>query len=156
VDSDFGYYERMSEWPRSGRYDRDPDMPGVQPEVDGLTYNGAIWLRAQAIYGVDPSNPDANPDRYAGAVGYYEARAYGDALLWDWGDDEASRDRFRTLIRASDERFRHATIALGAVIANHLLSAGDALVSTRLATRIVPSSTSMDGWELGFHWMWTP
>lgn len=156
IDGTFGYYEQMSEWSRSGRFDRDPDTPGVQPEIDGLSYNGAVWSRAQAIYGVDPENPDLHPDRLESAVVYYQSRAFGEEYLWDWGEEEGARDRFRELIRDSDERFRHATITAGALLANHVFAAGDALVSSRLTTRFTPSAFRADGWDLSVRWAWTP
>ena len=49
VEGDFDYYERLTRWESSGRYDEDPDAPGLQPEVDPSTFNGSIWDRARRI-----------------------------------------------------------------------------------------------------------
>ena len=40
VDGDFNYYETLSQWDRSGAFDRDADSSGLQPEQDPSTFNG--------------------------------------------------------------------------------------------------------------------
>lgn len=152
MEGDFTYYERLTQWARSGRFDGDPESPGVQPETDASTFNGSIWDRARRIYGVPSGDPDASG--YEPALEYYGERAYGEAFLWDWTEDPEARERFRSLIRTSDARYRHATLALGLLFANHLISAADAFVSVRgLSLELAPMSV---GTEIRVHWEWTP
>ena len=145
IDGDFNYYETLSKWTRSGSFDRDPTLLGVQPELDGQTYNGSIWTLASQIFlpagmGVPVSDP-----AYQSALAYYLGRAYGTDLLWDWSGAPGAQQEFTDLIEASDARFRQATTAVGVVIANHLLSAVDAYLATRgrqapVRLRLVPGS----------------
>lgn len=131
VDGDFDYYETLSKWSRSGDFDTDGGLAGVQPEMDPTTYNGSIWALASQIYipGGGPV-PDTDP-AYQSALAYYSERAYGDQFLWDWSAVPGGREELGGLIKASDDRFRQATTALGVVIANHLISAADAYLSSR-------------------------
>ena len=129
VDADFNYYETLSKWDRSGAFDRDAASSGLQPEEDPATFNGTIWARAQAIFlggGGQPGDVG-----FAQALEYYEARAYETEFLWDWNRTTGGRSRLGEIISESDSRFRQATTALGVVIANHLVSAVDAFLSTR-------------------------
>jgi hypothetical protein len=154
IDGDFTYYERLTQWTRSGSFDRDDVMPGIQPETDPTTFNGAIWDRAARIFGVSPEAPNPGESGYAAALEYYEERAYGDTFLWDWSEHPGEIDRFGALIRASDERFQRATIALGLLFANHLISAVDAFVSVRgLSLEIAPMPS---GEGIGMRGEWRP
>ena len=131
VDGDFEYYETLTKWSRSGSFDSDPAASGVQPEPDPGTFNGSIWALALQIYvaGGGPPPQPGDP-AYQGALAYYEERAYGNPLLWDWGASDGRRQLAR-LIEDSDDRFRQATTVLGAVLANHLIAGVDAYVSAR-------------------------
>ncbi len=130
VDGDFDFYERMSNFERSGAFDADPALAGIQPERDGATYNGRIWGLAEGLFlGAGPAVPGA--PGYAQALEYYRERAYGQAFLWDWTLDPTSRGRFQRLIGESDDAFRTARTAVGILIANHLVSAIDAFLITR-------------------------
>ena len=154
IDGDFTYYERLTQWTRSGSFDRDAMTPGIQPESDPSTYNGAIWDRAARIFGVSLNAPDPGGPGYAAALGYYEERAYADAFLWDWSEHPSERDRFGALIRASDERFQRATIALGLLFANHLISAVDAFASARGLSFEIALMPSGEG--IGMRGEWRP
>jgi hypothetical protein len=142
VDGDFGYYETIEKWTRSGAFDHDAATAGIQPEPDPATYNGMIWERATELYlPGGPGVPVSDPS-YQAALAYYGEHAYGTAFLWDWSASPAAQSTYADLIRESDNRFRQATTALGVVIANHLLSSADAYLSARgrsAALRIVPS-----------------
>ncbi len=132
VDGSFTYYETLSTWVRSGAFDADPDAEGIQPEENASTFNGSIWRRATGLF-VPPGSPlDPTDASYRRALEYYRDRAYRTAFLWDWSGREQDRLTLGDLIRQSDDRFRQATAALGAVLANHLLSGVDAYVSARL------------------------
>jgi hypothetical protein len=74
--------------------------------------------------------PESDP-AYQSALAYYRDRAYGTEFLWDWSGEEGAQSEFADLIVESDERFRQATNVVGAVIANHLVSAVDAYLSAR-------------------------
>jgi hypothetical protein len=141
IDGDFEYYETLSKWTRSGAYDADAGRDGIQPESDPATYNGSIWALAERIYlpGGGPV-PETDP-AYQDALGYYQARAYDMAFLWDWSPTPGGKEEMTRLIEASDDRFRQATTTLGLVIANHVISAADAYLASR--GRALPVKLSM-------------
>ncbi len=134
VDGNFEYYESMTEFRSSGAYDLDPEESGVQPEVDGDTYNGFIWELAREIYFLD--DPEAPAEeraiQYDKAIRYYLSRAIPPTLAWNWSDNDLQQAEFAELIRESDENLRRGTTMIGLILANHLLSAVDALVTGRL------------------------
>lgn len=132
-DGDWHYYEALSRYRSSGAFDADPERAGVQPETDPGTYNGSIWELARAIHftgGAEPS-PEGTPE-YEAALEYYKRRAVTSEFAWSWGGNIAEQEAYGGLIRSSDEAFRSATRALGVILANHLVSAVDALVTARL------------------------
>jgi hypothetical protein len=134
TDAGWEYYEALTHFRASGAYDADPSRPGVQPEEDPATFNGSIWALAQEIYlPENPENPipeDSEP--YEKAFEYYLSRAYAPALAWDWGANTLHQEEYTGLIKDSDEALRSSTEMIGVILANHLLSAVDALVSGRL------------------------
>ncbi|MFC1575292.1 hypothetical protein ACFL5A_01430 [Gemmatimonadota bacterium] len=133
-DGDWEYYEALTHFQASGAYDGDPTRPGVQPEDNPETFNGTIWELAQELfYPEDPEVPvDENSPQYRKAFNYYLSRAYAPELTWNWGTNTLHRSEYAELIRASDENLRKSTNMIGVILANHLLSAVDALVSGRL------------------------
>lgn len=142
ADGDFDYYERMSKWTRSGAFDADASASGVQPETNTSTYNGSVWALASQIYFSGAAPPPSDP-AYQSALAYYQQRAYGTSFLWDWNTGSGEQGELARLIDESDSRFGQATTALGAVIANHLVSAVDAYLSARgragpASLRVVP------------------
>jgi hypothetical protein len=134
VDGDFEYYEAMTQYSASGAYDTSPDDLGVQPEEDPETYNGSIWALAREIFFLDdPGGPvDPGSDHYQNALRYYMSRAYEPNQAWNWGDNVLQQAEYSELIRLSDENLRRGTTMVGVIIANHLLSSVDALVTGRL------------------------
>jgi hypothetical protein len=151
MDGVFAYYETMSKWTASGAFDTDPDASGVQPEPDPSTYNGSIWARAEQIYVGGGPVPETDP-AYRSALAYYSELAYHTGFLWDWSGVPGGKDRLADLIEATDDRFREATTALGAVIANHLVSAADAYLAARgrsapMRLTIVPDRRPGGGWS---------
>lgn len=141
----WAYYEAMIDWVRSGAYDVDPTQPGIQPEEDPSTFNGAKWALAKEIYFPPGVTPAVGTVAYQQALTYYEKTAYGAAYLWDWTGKNAALAKYDNLVHRSDSRFREASATLGAVLANHLLSAVDAYVSTRSRLRtglhVAPQAT---------------
>jgi len=153
VDGDFDYYETLSKWTASGAFDADASLAGIQPEMDASTYNGSIWSLAKQIYIPGGGPVPENDPAYQSALAYYVLRAYGPQFLWDWSGVSGGKDEFGSLIEATDDRFRQATTAIGVVIANHLISAGDAFLSSRgraLPARVavIPSGLPYGpGWQ---------
>ncbi len=140
VDGSFEYYEALSEYPSSGAFDADPLRPGIQPESDSRTYNGVIWGLAREIFLPDqpPEEPDPESPSYGKALEYYASRAYAPNFTWNWGPNILQQGEYRNLIEASDENLRRSTTMVGLILANHLLSAVDGLISGRLGAS--PSS----------------
>ena len=133
MDGDFEYYETLSHWVQSGRFDLDPVLEGIQPETDPGTFNGSIWSRARDIYFPEGApEPREGDPIYEEALAYYRARAYPARFLWDWSPDPSAWAAYDRTIEASDDRFRQVTLLTGALMANHLLSGVDAFVSARL------------------------
>jgi hypothetical protein len=131
VDGDFDYYETLTKWTRSGAFDADAGLAGLQPEADPATFNGMIWQRAVAIYLPEGQATPSGDPGWERAREYYRARAYGTELLWDWTGTGDAQDSYADILSDSDAKYRQATNILGAVIANHLVSAADAWLSGR-------------------------
>ena len=74
-------------------------------------------------------------------------RAIQPGFLWDWTGREENLELYRDLIDESDEALRTATVVFGAVVANHLFSAVDAFVSSRLG-RAAPVAASAEWREI--------
>jgi hypothetical protein len=134
TEAGWDYYEALSKFQSSGAYDMDPQSPGIQPETNPETFNGSIWVLARALF--LPGGPEAPVDEasesYENAIRYYQSRAYRPDLAWNWGGSQLHRQEYADLIRASDENLRRSTTMIGVILANHLLSAVDALVTGRL------------------------
>ncbi len=136
-DGDFEYYERLTQWMTSGRWDADPVLDGVQPESDPSTYNGSVWALATQIFNLDPAAPQQSPG-YTRAMDYYRNNGYGPRFLWAWREGTGDRLRLSRLISRSDGRFKDARLALGVLAANHVVSAVDGFITARL--RALPNT----------------
>jgi hypothetical protein len=133
-DTIFEYYEQMERFAESGSYDADPG-PAFAPELDRQTYNGAVWLLARRTYWENPDvSPDPTSPEYWRAVQFYQARAVGPNFLWSWRNHSLEHEVFRDYIKRSDTAFRRAQNQVGLLLANHVLSAVDALISARMST----------------------
>lgn len=132
-DTVFEYYETMERFTESGVYDLDPGAALI-PESDPATYNGSVWLLARNTFWPDPNVwPPADSPEYQRAVQFYQEHAVGPNYLWSWRAASLERDAFRESIRKSDDAFRRVQTQLGVLLANHLVSAVDALISSRLS-----------------------
>ncbi|CAN5779291.1 hypothetical protein BH23GEM10_BH23GEM10_12860 [soil metagenome] len=133
-DTVFEYYEAMANpaWPASGAFDVEPTREGVQPERRRGTFNGDLWQLATALF--IPGGGEAVPGApgYDAALAYYIARAIPPGYAWAWGASNLEQQVFADLITESDAAFRTATRFLGLILANHVVSAVDALVTHRL------------------------
>lgn len=131
-DTVFEYYEQMERFAESGRYDTAAG-PAFVPENDPRTYNGAVWLLARQTFWEDPDRPpDPMSLEYWRALQFYQARAVGPDFRWSWRDHSLEHQVFRETIRRSDTAFRRAQSRIGLLLANHVLSTVDALISNRL------------------------
>ncbi len=137
VDGSWGYYETMGQYARSGAFDADPARAGVQPETDAATYNGSVWALSRALFLPDGQGEPGTPE-YERALAHYDARAAAPAFLWSWEGNEDAWGRFGGLIDEADHASRVAGRALGAVLANHFVSAVDALLTARLRNESRP------------------
>jgi hypothetical protein len=132
-DTIFEYYEQMERFAESGSYDGDPG-PTFVPETDPQTYNGAVWLLARRTFWENPGvSPDPTSPEYWRAVQFYQARAVGPNFQWSWRDHSLEHEVFRDYIKRSDTAFRRAQNQIGLLLANHVLSAVDALISARMS-----------------------
>lgn len=128
----FEYYERMEKWVESGAYDL---VPGgtIEPETDTATFNGAQWLLARRTFWQDPDAPPPPESvEYLAALRFYRGRAVQPDFRWSWRDAQLAQDVFRRTIARSNDAYRHASMDLGIILGNHMLSMVDAFVSMRL------------------------
>lgn len=128
----WAYYESMEHYLESGVFDRFPGGD-VDPDINPATYNGAMWLLARTTYWSDPSIPPlpSSPE-YRGAINFYLDRAVRSEYRWSWRNAQLEQDLYVRTIRRSNMSWREARAALGIALANHLLSAVDAVVTLRV------------------------
>jgi hypothetical protein len=144
-NGDFEYYERMSHYQESGRYDV---ISGgrLNPETDTTTYNGAVWLLARRTYWADPSVvPDTTSPEWTRAVAFYRARAYDQLYRWSWTQAPLEYAAFVDLIGESNDANRRAMLDLGVIIANHVLSTVDAYITLRLRHDVSRQEFAIEG-----------
>lgn len=128
----WAYYESMEHYLESGVFDR---VPGgdVDPDINADTYNGAMWLLARTTYWSDPNvAPPTESAEYRRALNFYLNRAVRAEYRWSWRNAQLEQDLYVRTIRRSNTAFREARTALGALLANHLLSSVDAFVTLRV------------------------
>jgi hypothetical protein len=131
-DTVFEYYEQMERFVESGAYDADSGSAFV-PENDTRTYNGSVWLLARRTFWEDPNvAPDPTSPQYWKALQFYQARAVTADFLWTWREHSLEHQVFRDYMQRSDNAFRRAQSQIGLLLANHLVSAIDALISARM------------------------
>lgn len=126
------YYENMEKYLESGVFDR---LPGgeVDPDLDERTYNGITWLRARTTYWVDPNvAPPISSAEYRRAINFYLDRAVRPEYRWSWRNAQLEQDLYIRTIRRSNMSGRAARAALGVALANHMLSAVDAVITLRV------------------------
>jgi hypothetical protein len=133
-DTVFEYYETLSEprWQSSGSFDSDLQLGGVQPETDASTFNGDVWRLARALQIPGGGSPPPGSADYELALQYYLQHAIPPGYAWAWGPFGLEQQRFRELIRESDDAARAATLRLGILLANRFVSAIDGLILARV------------------------
>ena len=133
-DTVFEYFEHMERFVESGAYDADGPGGSFVPESDPRTYNGSVWLLARRTYWTDPNvPPDPTSWQYGAALAFYRDRAVSPNYQWSWRGHSLEHQVFRDYMRRSDNAYRRAQSQIGLVLANHLVSAVDALISARLS-----------------------
>ncbi len=129
------YYEDLSKWASSGDFDNDPAQPGVQPETDPRTYNGNQW-RIAKINNYSLTNgglPEpAGEAEVQRAIEAYTRAVYPSQFNWDWTGLETADHEYHRLFDRSENAFRNRTRFATALLANHLLSGLDVLISQKL------------------------
>jgi hypothetical protein len=131
-DTTFPYYEILIHTTSSGAFDAQPGTPGVQPESDTETYNGQQWELARSAFVPAGSSGDPGSPGYDAALTYYMSRAIPDEFAFAWNTGRFEQQEYAKVISDSDAAYRDATRLLGVILANHLTSAVDALISSRL------------------------
>ena len=82
----------------------------------------------------DPNTPPPpGSPLFLNALDFYRTHAVGPDFVWSWRDASLQQGVFRETIRRSDTAYRRAQNQLGFLLANHVVSAIDALISSRLA-----------------------
>ena len=133
-DTIFEYYEQMGRFVESGAYDADGAGGAFVPESDPRTYNGSVWLLARRTFWADPNvPPDPMSWQYAQSLAFYRARAVTPNFQWSWREHSLEHQVFGDYMRSSDDAFRKAQSQIGLLLANHLVSAIDALISARMS-----------------------
>ncbi|MBA4071724.1 MAG: hypothetical protein C0497_07820 [Gemmatimonas sp.] len=128
----WAYYESMQYYLESGVFDRTPGGE-VDPDINPDTYNGAMWQMARTTYWRDPSVPPLlSSSEYRRAINFYLDRAVRPEYRWSWRNAQFEQDLYIRTIRRSNTSFREARAALSVVLANHLLSAVDAVIALRI------------------------
>ena len=130
-DTAFAYYEAMKDFNESGRFDIDEGIDGIQPDTNQTAYNGSQWQRAKELYMGGQELPPGTA-QHDSAIAYYRRNAVPTNYRWTWLDSPLEQDAFGRLIEQSDDALRVSTRALGLILANHVVSAIDALVAARL------------------------
>lgn len=127
------YYESMEKYIESGVFNTGAPGGDFTPETDVTTYNGSIWLDVRQRWWTNPYvEPDHSTSQYRNALNEYIARAYRPEMRFSWRNAQLEQDNYRQIIRLKNQAHHDATMALGVLAANHLLSMIDAFVTVRL------------------------
>ena len=156
-DSVFTYYEAVGQFRDSGLFDADPLTSAIDPEPDSTTFNGVTWRRARALF-FRGGSPGVGSVEYERALNYYRANAIPAGYTWSWRNSDLEHEEFKEAISRSDEAFRSATRMLGVILANHLVSAVDALVLARvnvLSEHRIRMGSALEPEGSGYIWMTT-
>ena len=129
------YYEDMLKWSSSGDLDNDPSQPGIQPETDTRTYDGHQWQIAK-INNYTLSNggipAPGSLEEVQLALEAYQRQVYPLELNWDWTGLDAEYREYHHLFDQSEAAYRRRSGFAALLLANHLVSVLDVLVSEKL------------------------
>ena len=141
------YYEDLLKWTSSGDYDNDPNLPGIQPEPDPRTYNGHQWdiARINNYTGSNGGLPvPLNAAEQQAALDAYLAKVYLRELNWDWTGLEAESSEYHHLFKRSGSSYRNRNKFTGLLVANHIISVLDVLITQRLNKSEVMQNSGMN------------
>jgi len=132
-DTVFEYYEALADaaYGSSGAWDASPFQEGLQPEQDPGTFNGQVWSLARSLFFPGGQVFLPGSSQYENALGYYRQHAVPPQYAWAWAS-RLEQQVFADLIVDSDDAYRDGTRMLGIILANHVASAVDALITARL------------------------
>ncbi len=94
---------------------------------------GFTSVRRDTVFEYYEMMERSSSPEYWAALQFYQQHAVGPDFRWSWRDAMAQQQVFRETISKSDNAFRSAQQYLGLVLANHVASAVDALISSRLS-----------------------
>jgi hypothetical protein len=157
-DTVFTYYEAVGQFRESGLFDADPATPSLDPEPDTTTFNGSTWQRARSLFFRGAGSPAVGSVEYQRALNYYRNNAIPPGFIWSWRNSDLEHEEFKEAISRSDEAFRGATRMLGVILANHVVSAVDALVLARvnaLSEHRIRLGSALDPGGSGYIWTTT-
>ena len=141
---DWDYYERMEHFVESGVFELRPGGD-FDPELDTTTYNGFVWQLARRTFWSHPDSiPEPTSDAYRRSVDFYRSRAVTADYRWSWRDAQLEYDLFKRTIEQSDDAFQRSVVDLSLLLANHVLSTVDALVTVRVRRRGFGATSSID------------
>ena len=129
------YYEDMLKWASSGDFDNDPSLPGIQPETDTRTYDGHQWQIAKINNYTSSSGGipvPGSPEEEQKALESYQRQVYPLKLNWDWTGLDSEYHEFHHLFDQSEAAYRRRSGFAALLLANHLVSVLDILVSEKL------------------------
>lgn len=139
-DTVFEYYEALAQYGSSGAWDSAPFEDGLQPEQDTATFNGQVWFLARKLFFARGQDFPPGSNEYLTALDYYRTFGIPPAYAWTWGGSSLEQHVFADLIEESDDAYRAGTRMLGLILANHVASAVDALITARLRT-VAPANS---------------
>jgi len=130
-DGSWGYYEAMESYLESGEFSLSTSR--VVPEPDTTTYNGSRWILARRTFWANPFvAPPVGSSEYESAIAFYLEKAVRPEFRWSWRNAALQHDLYRRSIDRANDSARRSRAALALLVANHLLSAVDALATVRL------------------------
>jgi len=127
-DTVFEYYEALTHYNASGA----PVREGDPPETDTTTFNGNLWALSRALFFPEGKDFPPGSTEYMLAFGYYREHGIPGDYAWAWGGSTLEQQVFAELITDSDDAYRDGTRMLGLILANHVASTVDALITARL------------------------
>ncbi|NJD10454.1 MAG: hypothetical protein FIB01_08485 [Gemmatimonadetes bacterium] len=131
-DTVFEYYEAMTHYTASGLWDMSESQEGIQPEQDTATFNGQVWWLARGLFFHGGEDFPAGSPEYEEALAYYRQHGIPERYAWAWSGSSLEQQVFMDLITDSDDAYREGTRMLGLILANHVASTVDALITARL------------------------
>lgn len=130
-DGSWAYYEAMESYLESGEFSL--STSSIVPEPDEDTYNGSRWILARRTFWANPFvAPPVGSAEYDAAVAFYLEKAVRPEFRWSWRNAALQHDLYKRSIDRANESARRSRAALTLLVANHLLSAVDALATVRL------------------------